>query len=273
MRLSAHSGLILSLVLLAGCADVAQAQSVDEGAVQATLTRLDEAASRCDVDGMLANYGANFKSKDGLNVEATRRALTSLCTKIDKPMYRSEVRSFKKLSKGLLEVVTTTNMTATYRTELPKPAQLVSTVESLDRFESVKGVLKLVSQEILAENTTISIGEKPPRVNFNLPTTVKPRQDFKIEAILPTPLQDNPALGGISLTAINAQTSTKLQLPPLEALRSGGIFKSGQAPSRPEDQSLTLAFVQDGGMILVSQRLRVTNTEPPATNASPSKSE
>lgn len=262
MGLSAYFGLTISLVLLA--ASAVQAQSGEEAAVKATLTHFDETASRCDVEGTLTRYSANFRSRDGLNVEATRKALTSLCTKIDKPVYRSEVRSLKKLPKGLLEVVTTTNMTASYRTELPKPAQLVSTVESLDRFESVKGVLKLVSQEILAENTTISIGEKPPRVNFNLPTTVKPGRDFKIEAILPIPLQDSPALGGISITPINARTSTTLRLPPLEALRSGGIFKSGQAPSRQEDQSLTLAFVQDGGMILVAQRLRVTNTEPPA---------
>ncbi|MBC7880899.1 MAG: hypothetical protein H7Y37_06145 [Anaerolineae bacterium] len=270
MRFSAYSGLTISLVCLV--AGAAQAQSVDEVAVKATLTHLDETASRCDVDGMLTRYSPNFKSKDGLNVEATRKAFTSLCAKIDKPMYRSEVRSVKKLPKGVLQVVTTTNMTATYRTELPKPAQLVSTVESLNRFESVKGVLKLVGQEILAENTTISIGEKPPRVNLNLPTMVKPGRDFKIEAILPTPLQDSPALGGISLTPINAKTSTTLQMPTLEALRSGGIFKTGQAPSRQEDQSLTLAFVQDGGMILVSQRLRVTSAEPPV-NSSPSKSE
>jgi hypothetical protein len=268
---SAYSSLTISLVFLV--AGAAQAQSVDEIAVKATLAHLDDTASRCDVDGMLTRYSPNFKSNDGLNLEATRKALTSLCTKIDKPMYRSSIRSFKKLSKGLLEVVTTTNMTATYRTELPKPAQLVSTVESLDRFESVKGVMKLMSQEILAENTTISIGEKPPRVNLNLPTMVKPGRDFKIEAILPTPLQDSPALGGISLTPINAKTSTTLQMPPLEALRSGGIFKSGQAPSRREDQSLTLAFVQDGGMILVSQRLRVTNAEPPTNSSTSNKSE
>jgi hypothetical protein len=154
---SAYSGLTISLVFL--MAGAAQAQSADEVAVKATLAHLDDTASRCDVDGMLTRYSPNFKSSDGLNVEATRKALTSLCTKLDKPMYRSSIRSLKKLPKGLLEVVTTTNMTATYRTELPKPAQLVSTVESLDRFESVKGVLKLVSQEILAENTTIFIGE------------------------------------------------------------------------------------------------------------------
>ncbi len=270
VRFSAYSSLTISLVLLVAAG--AQAQSVEEAAVKATLTHLDDTASRCDVEGMLTRYSPNFKSKDGLNIEATRKALTSLCTKIDKPVYRSTVLSFKKLAKGVLEVVATTNMTATYRTELPKPAQLVSTVESLDRFEAVKGVMKLVGQEILAENTTISIGEKPPRVNLNLPTMVKPGRDFKIEAILPTPLQDSPALGGISLTPINLQTSTTLQLPTLEALRSGGIFKTGQAPSRQEDQSVTLAFVQDGGMILVSQRLRVTNAEPP-TNSLPSKSE
>jgi hypothetical protein len=231
--------------------------------VKTILARIDEAASRCDVDGVVSQYAPRFRSADGLDLAATRRALSNLCTRIDRPVYRTEVRSVKQLARGRLAVTATTNLTADYRTELAKPAQLIGTIETLNRFEEQGGTLRVVGQEVLSEQTTISIGEKPPRVNLNLPSVIRPGKEFRVEAVLPTPLQDAPALGGISLTPISAAgAGTPPKAPTLEPLRSGGIFKVGQAPEKPQDQTLTLAFVRDGGLLIVSQRLKVASDPP-----------
>lgn len=259
----------VSLVCLGGLFPAVAADDPSLAKVKAVIDKIDEAASRCDVDGVISQYAPGFKSEDGLDVQASRRAFSSLCGRIDKPAYRTEVRSVKKLAKGGLSVTTTTNLTAGYRTDIAKPAQLIGTIESVNRFVEENGTLKLAGQSILSEQTTVTIGEKPPRVDLKLPTTLRPGKEFKVEAVLATPLQDAPALGGVNLEPIGAQTATGLSTPDLEPLRSGGIFKIGKAPARPGDQLLTLAFVRDGGLLLISQRLKVTAE--PATRKSAAK--
>ncbi len=254
---------VAASVLLPGVGVLA-ADEVITARIKATIERMDTAANSQNSDELFSNYSANFKSKDGLSLDATRKATVGLWAKLSEPAYQTDVTSVVPQAKGGVRVTSTTRVKAGYRNELSSKGQLTSTIESVSQFEEQKGNLKLVSQTVLNERTTISIGDKPPEVKFNIPTTVRAGSSFKVEAILPNSLEEVPALGGISLTPITG-SNLALGAPPLQPLRAGGLFKTAQAPIRAEDQSVTLAFVRDGGMLLFNQRLRVSDAAKPAS--------
>ncbi|BAC90478.1 hypothetical protein [Gloeobacter violaceus] len=270
-HLSARRFRLLALLVACGALFAPGVQAADEvitERVRAIAAQMDASASQENLDSLFANYATSFKSSDGLGYETTRQAVSALWEKLAKPTYQTNVTAVVP-EKNRYRVNATTRLQADYKTELGEPARLESTVETVSRYEDQKTGLKLVSQEIAAERTTLSIGGKPPQVSLNLPSTVRVGKNFKVEAVLATPLQEAPALGGIRLTPITTKTATALEAPALEPLRTGGLFKTGQAPSRPEDQAVTLAFVREGGLVLVNQRLKVTETEPPKPEIQP----
>lgn len=230
------------------------------------VSQMDQAASGKDIQALLSYYGQDFRS-DGLKPVDTRQAITGLWAKLQEPVYRTEVESITE-QKGQVVVTGTTRLQAVYNAGVALPTtgvvRLSSVVGSVSRFDRTS--LKLVAQEIRSERTTITAGTKAPIVNLTIPASVRPNQDFKVEAVLEGPLDEgNPALGGISLTPLNMRTAAVPDSPSLEPLRAGGIFKTAKAPGQSEDQVVTLAFVRASGLVLISQRLRVTNAKPPAT--------
>ncbi|MBC8122270.1 MAG: nuclear transport factor 2 family protein [Gemmatimonadaceae bacterium] len=230
------------------------------------VSRMDQAASSKDIQALLGYYGQDFRS-DGLKPVDTRQAITGLWAKLQEPVYRTEVESITE-QKGQVVVTGTTRLQAVYSPGVALPTmgvvRLSSVVGSVSRFD--KTSLKLVAQEIRSERTTITAGTKSPVVNLTIPASVRPGQDFKVEAVLEGPLDEgNPALGGISLIPLNMRTAAVPDSPSLEPLRAGGIFKTAKAPGQSEDQVVTLAFIRTSGLVLISQRLKVTTAKPPTT--------
>ncbi|AGY60338.1 hypothetical protein GKIL_4092 [Gloeobacter kilaueensis JS1] len=244
------------------------ANEVLEARIRATVEKIDAASNKQDLEALLVNYAPGFRSADGLTYEATRKAVAALWSKLSQPTYQTNVTAVVP-QKNQVRVNATTFLNAGYKSDLGEPGKLESQVETSSLYEEQQGAFKLVSQRVLAERTKLSIGSNPPQVNLNLPEAVRVGRPFKIEAILPTSLQKSPALGGIRLSPITARSPGAVEAPALEPLRTGGLFKTGQAPQRPTDQAITLAIVRQGGLLLVNQRLKVTEGEPPKAATQP----
>ncbi|MEH2334221.1 nuclear transport factor 2 family protein [Nostoc sp.] len=215
------------------------------------LTQVDAAASRGDVKGVLQYYSPNFTHGDGLNRQTLEKSLISLWQRYPKLQYSTKLLSSKSEGNGIIAE------TETKITGLPSGNSnnlaLNATIKSRQRI--VGG--KIVRQDILAERTLLSSGSKPPQIDIKLPQQVLVGQKYNFDAIIQEPLGDDFLLG----TALEESIQPEKFLNPtpvdLELLTSGGLFKTGQAPSTPGSQWVSAVILRGSGMTMVTQRLQV----------------
>lgn len=215
------------------------------------LTQVDAAASRGDVKGVLQYYSPNFTHGDGLNRQTLEKSLISLWQRYPKLQYSTKLLSSKSEGNGIIAE------TETKITGLPSGNSnnlaLNATIKSRQRI--VGG--KIVRQDILAERTLLTSGSKPPQIDIKLPQQVLVGQKYNFDAIIQEPLGDDFLLG----TALEESIQPEKFLNPtpvdLELLTSGGLFKTGQAPSTPGSQWVSAVILRGSGMTMVTQRLQV----------------
>jgi hypothetical protein len=94
-------------------------------------------------------------------------------------------------------------------------------------------------------------------VEFRLPQQVKVGEKYVFDAIVNEPLGNNFLLG----TAMEETIKPNKYLNPtpinLELLSTGGLFKTGTAPSQPVNQWISAVIVRDDGVTMITQRLKV----------------
>jgi hypothetical protein len=260
------SVLFLLLVgLTVGWARIAQAESPETAPPQLkdTLTQIDAAANRRDIQGIMQFYGSNFKNSDGLTRASMEQALSKLWQRYPQLTYRTELKDWKSEGNGIV-AETVTNITGIGNSDGTN-MKLESTLRSRQRFENQK----IVQQEILAERSQVTSGANPPSVQVNLPEQVRPGQQFNFDVIVKEPVGDNILLG----TALEEPTKPEQYTKPsnfeLELLPAGGIFKVGQAPSKEENRWISAVLIRGDGMTLVTQRLQVADRA--SASATPSK--
>lgn len=263
-RLRWSAFLLLTVGLTAGCTGIAQAQTPQTVPPQLkdTLAQIDAAASRHDVQGVLQFYSANFRNSDGLTRASMEQALTQLWKRYPQLSYRTELRNWKNDGNAIV-AETVTQVTGTQTTNGMK-AKFDSTLRSRQRLEN----RKIVQQEILAERTQIATGANPPSVQVNLPEQVPVGQEFSFDAIVKEPLGDNLLLGTAMEDTVKPERYTKPTDLKLELLSSGGIFKVGKAPQKPEDRWISAVLIRGDGMTTITQRLRIVGG--PAASITPS---
>jgi hypothetical protein len=231
-------------------ADTAQNAPAD---LKNLLTQVDAAASRGDVKGVLQFYSPNFTQGDGLNLQTLEKSLISLWQRYPKLQYSTKLLSSQSEGNGMIAE------TETKITGLPSGNKnnltLNATIKSRQRIESGK----IVRQDILAERTLLTSGNKPPQIEIKLPQQVQVGQKYNFDAIVQEPLGDDFLLG----TALEESVQPDKFLNPtpvdLELLTSGGLFKTGQAPSTPGSQWVSAVILRGNGMTMVTQRLQVVN--------------
>jgi hypothetical protein len=231
-------------------ADTAQNAPAD---LKNLLTQVDAAASRGDVKGVLQFYSPNFTQGDGLNLQTLEKSLISLWQRYPKLQYSTKLLSSQSEGNGMIAE------TETKITGLPSDNKnnltLNATIKSRQRIESGK----IVRQDILAERTLLTSGNKPPQIEIKLPQQVQVGQKYNFDAIVQEPLGDDFLLG----TALEESVQPDKFLNPtpvdLELLTSGGLFKTGQAPSTPGSQWVSAVILRGNGMTMVTQRLQVVN--------------
>ena len=215
------------------------------------LTEIDAAANRRDVKAVMAFYSQNFTHSDGLNSQSMAKALTQLWDRYPSLNYRTQIQSWKTEGSAIL-AETVTTIAGTQKKD-GRELNLKATIRSQQRFEGEK----IVKQEILAEQTQLSSGENPPTIEVNLPEQVKVGEDYYFDAIVREPIGDDILIGTVLEEPITEKTFFNPSEVELELLNSGGIFKVGKAPATPENRWVSAVLMRQGGIAMVSVRLRV----------------
>lgn len=215
------------------------------------LNQIDAAANRRDVEKVMGFYGSNFTNSDGLDYQSLRQVLKDFWNRYSQLNYRTELQSWQQ-NGDILTTTTITEITGTKKIDNREFA-LTSTITSQQQIQGEK----IIKQEIIAEKNQLTLGKKPPTVVFNVPEQVKAGQEFNIDAIVQEPL-DNDILIGTAITQpITLEAYNDSGLLQLEFLPSGGIFKIGQAPNTAGNNWISAILMRQGGVTLVTQRLRV----------------
>ncbi|GAB4352863.1 MAG: hypothetical protein Fur0042_21490 [Cyanophyceae cyanobacterium] len=229
----------------------AAAASVPPADLQSLVNGLDQAASDRDLDQVLAVYGDDFRTTDGLTRDGLKDALTGLWDQFETVTYRTEIKDWRR-SRDEIQVETSTTLTATGQ-QMGRSATLTATVRSRQTLRN--GLI--VAQEILAERSQLSIGEQPPEVQAIAPEQVRPGDAFEFNAFVRSPLGRQVLAGAATIQA----TRPPLYGVPQEfqpvVLPGGGLFKRGQAGAAGDDRWLSAILVSGEGMTIVSQRLQV----------------
>ncbi len=215
------------------------------------LTQIDAAANSKNIQGVLQFYSPNFKHSDGLNRQSLEQSLAQLWKQYPTLTYKTELQSWQPSSTGF-QAETVTRITGT-QTQNGQQVKLDATLRSRQQFQNQK----IVQQDVLAEKNLITTGEKPPSVNVNLPDQVRTGQEFSFDAIVQEPLGNDLLLGTVVQEPVNSSGYLKPATADLDLLSSGGLFKTGKAPTAAGSQWVSAVLVRNGGMTMVTQRLNV----------------
>ena len=215
------------------------------------LAQIDAAASKHDVQAVMQFYGANFTNSDGLTPQVMAKALTQLWQRYPQLKYQTQLQSWSSQGNAI-SAETITSITG-MQSVASDNVSLNSVIKSRQRVENQK----IVQQEILSERSQLSAGAKPPTVELKLPEQVKVGQKYNFDAIVQEPLGDDYLLGGVVEEPVQASKYLNPTPVELELLPAGGIFKQGQASANAESRWISAILIRGGGMIQITQRLRV----------------
>jgi len=215
------------------------------------LTGIDTAANQGNVKGVMQYFSPKFTHSDGLTYEAYTKALTVLWNRYPNLHYSSSLLSWKSEGNSITAKVVTniTGLPATNDNNLALKATITSTEKVVDD--------KIVRQDILSERTEVTSGTKPPHVDVTLPKSVSVGQKYEFDAIVQEPLGDDFLLGKALEEAVKPEEYINPTNVQLELLNSGGLFKVGEAPSKPGHEWISAVIVGGDGSTIVTQRLQV----------------
>jgi hypothetical protein len=293
-----HPSLILLLCCSSACTAI-PARSADVQLLQAApspqnpqkallsfLEQVDAAANSKDIQALMPFYSLEFTNSDGLNRQTLEKSIRLLWKEYPNLTYRTELLDVLPSRGPGIEIETITYATSKSQIQ-GRQVELSLMVKSRQRWEDEK----LVQQTILTEQNRMSLGDRPPTVSIKLPDSVKVGQKYTYEAVLQEPLApEDYVMGNIlteSITPSSYLSGPKIQVEMpsiaeilsdrgiegpiaapngttrrvrLKKLRTGGFFKTAQAPAKPEDQWLSAILVRpSGGLTLISQRLQIVN--------------
>lgn len=244
--------LLLSLGLtVVGTPGRAESPETAPEELKETLSQIESAANRQDLEAVMEFYSSDFTNSDGLQSSSLSQALSRTWQEYSGLTYTTELLSWENTEEGLV-AETQTNIRGT-KDDAGRLVTLNSTIRSRQYFRD----RQLIRQEILSEETRLTSGNTPPSVMVIVPEQVEPGEEFNFDVIVEEPLGNDVLLG----TAIEEPTGGNLYSNPstleLELLSAGGIFKLVKAPTLPEDRWLSATLVQADGITTVVRRVRV----------------
>lgn len=217
------------------------------------LSQVDTAANARSTSQLTLLYTGEFTNSDNLDRDKMLEALTALWKRYPTLNYRTEVQSWEHISGGFM-VDTVTNISGTTEQD-----GTTTKFQSTIRSRQIINNLRITNQEILAERTQITIGSNPPTVRINLPEQVRVGQQYSFDAIVQEPLGDDLILGAALEEAVSRDRYLNPADLELNLLQSGGIFKVGRAPLRPEPRWISAVLIRGSGTTVITQRLRVVD--------------
>jgi hypothetical protein len=245
-------GLLIGLAVHAIAPQVmAEENKSIPSALQNVITEVDTAANQQNIKTVMQFYSPNFINTDGLNNTGLSKTLTDFWQRYNNINYRTEIKSWKAQGQGFVaETITSINGTQLIE---GKQVKLTSTLRSRQIIENGK----IVQQEILSERTEIKKGNKAPTVDLLIPEQVRIGQSYNVDAIVKEPLGNEILIGNLSEENVTSTRYLKPKNTQLEYLQAGGLFKIGRAPLKKGNYWISAVLVRQGGMTLITHRLRV----------------
>lgn len=250
-RLGTAIGLLLSLGLPLTWIPPLLAQN--EPPLEQTLENIAAAATSQDLEQLRSFYSPEFSTSEGIGSQELLEKLSLLWEQYADLTYDIELISSETDGEEIVaETLTTLRGT---RQVAGREIAMESQLRSRQRL--VDG--QLVSQTILSEQTQLTSGDNPPTVMVNLPDMVQTGQRFNFDVVIEEPLEDDILLGAVVEQEVTDYADFSTRPLEFEVLPAGGIFRVGTASSTPEDTFLSAAILRDGGMVIVTRRLRVVS--------------
>jgi ketosteroid isomerase-like protein len=226
-----------------------------QGLVKA-IANLDNAASKQDLQGVMNFYADNFKQGDGLSRQKLKESLEALWQRYKDISYQTEI--VKVEPKGDTYIVETKTKIKGTQGEGESKFKLVASLTSVQTYQNKGENWQIIRQDILTERSSLVSGEKPPTVELRLPEIIGIGRQYSLDAIVTEPLESSLLLGAVVEEKVNPTNYIKDVTIDLEALKSGGIFKIGQAPYTEGDRWISVVLVRENGISINSQRVRVS---------------
>jgi ketosteroid isomerase-like protein len=220
------------------------------------ITSLDSAASKKDINAVMQFYTPNFAHSDGLTRQKLRESLEGLWKRYNNIKYSTEVTKWDR--KGNTFTVETVTRVQGTKPGTEGEYKLEARLVSAQVYQVNGSNLQMSRQDILSEKSSITSGEKPPTVELRLPDKIGVGRQYALDAVIPEPLGANLLLGSIIEEEVSSANYLKDTTIELEPLRAGGVFKIGQAPYTTGDRWVSVVLVQETGITISSQRMRVS---------------
>jgi hypothetical protein len=218
----------------------------------AIVKGLETAANNKNIQDVMAYYSPKFMNNDGLSYDSVAKAIAKMWQNYDRLTYTTKIQSWSKEGDRL--VAETVTEISGVQQDKGRTVNLNSQMRSRQNFQDGK----LISQEILSEETKLTSGDNPPQVQVSVPETIGIGEKYNFDVIVTEPLEDGVLLGA----AREERTGTNGYLNPtaldLEPLSSGGIYKVVTAPLIADNNWLSAILVRGDGITLVNRRVRVT---------------
>lgn len=220
------------------------------------ITALDTAANSRDINAVMQLYAPQFQHSDGLNKDKLRESLQELWQRYKQIQYRTELTRWERKDDSYAaETVTTVQgVKGQGASDFKLEAKLIST----QVYKNINGKWQVVSQSIVTEKSSLTSGEKPPKVDLRLPENIGVGRQFSLDAVMPEPLGTSLLLGAVIDESVSPGNYFKDTTVDLEPLKAGGVFKIGQASYSPGDRWISVVLVREDGITIASQRLRVS---------------
>ena len=246
--------LLLSISLLSGTSSIAKAQTAENPPKELieTISEIEKAANQKDLEELLEYYDEDFTNTDGLTYASLSEALKQTWSDYSQLRYSTKIESWEQIEDQLV-ANTVTYIRGTQRNK-DRVSRLNATLRSRQYIENQK----LVRQEILSEETILTSGIKPPKVNTIVPEQVKVGEKYHFDVIATEPLENNLLLGAAIEEKIGGDryiNPTTLELKPLPA---GGIYKVVTAPRLADNHWLSAVLVRGDGITIVTRRVNVS---------------
>ncbi len=226
--------------------------------VVSLLAQMDQAASQQNLAQFVQAYSPNFRHEDGFDKQALAQSLERFWNQYPNLTYQTELVSWTNQEQGGV-AETLTRITGS-RQENGREFRLQAQLRSRQTFEGDR----LVRQEVLSEESTVTTGANPPQLTVNLPNQVKAGGAFDFDVIVNEPLKSDLLLGGVLDEPVSADLSHrpgKVEVQPLidgkTGTGPGGLFKVGRAPREAKDRWISAVIVRKDGITMVSRRLNV----------------
>jgi hypothetical protein len=217
-----------------------------------TISQIEAAANRRNIQEVLSFYSPDFSNSDGMKLSSLEKSLTQLWKSYSTVKYSTEIKSWEQKDSQLV-AETLTTIRGTQRSRV-RSVNLESKIRSRQYFQNKK----LVSQEILAETTKITSGDTPPNVDLNnLPDRVKVGEKFDFDVIISDPIGDDLLLGAAMEERVTIDRYLNPSQLELEVLPAGGIFKQVKAPLLPDRRWLSAIIVRGDGIVQITHRVTV----------------